>query len=52
MMTLGGEHSEHDIPASIKRVKERYSTVEIKYVFPFELSSVARFLADQVKAYL
>jgi sirohydrochlorin cobaltochelatase len=51
MMTRGGEHSEQDIPASIQRTQERHPKVRIQYVWPFELSAVARFLAEQLKGY-
>jgi sirohydrochlorin cobaltochelatase len=52
MMTRGGEHSEHDIPNAIQRVQGHHSSVEIRYIWPFDLSSIAKFLAEQVKAYL
>ena len=48
MMTRGGEHSEQDIPASIRRAQERHLDVKIKYVWPFDTLEVARFLAEQV----
>ena len=51
MMTRGGEHSEHDIPASIRRVQEHHPEVMIQYVWPFELPAVARFLAEQLEPY-
>jgi sirohydrochlorin cobaltochelatase len=51
MMTRGGEHSEHDIPASIQRVQDRHPDVKIQYVWPFDITEVARFLAEQLKRF-
>ncbi|MFW9964043.1 MAG: CbiX/SirB N-terminal domain-containing protein [Candidatus Sifarchaeia archaeon] len=48
MMTPGGEHSEVDIPGSIQRAQERHPRVTFRYAWPFELASVARFLAEQI----
>jgi sirohydrochlorin ferrochelatase len=48
MMTRGGEHSEKDIPAAVQRARQRHPGVEMTYVWPFDLSQVARFLADQI----
>ncbi len=48
MMTPGGEHSEIDIPEAIERAQERHPTISFRYVWPFELSAVASFLAEQL----
>jgi sirohydrochlorin cobaltochelatase len=48
MMTPGGEHSEIDIPKSIERAQERHLDVTFKYAWPFELTAVASFLAQQI----
>ncbi len=48
MMTPGGEHSEIDIPDSIKRAQERHPEVSFRYAWPFELIVVAKFLAEQL----
>lgn len=48
MMTPGGEHSENDIPQSIARAKERHPHVSFRYAWPFELATVASFLAEQI----
>jgi sirohydrochlorin ferrochelatase len=48
MMTRGGEHSEKDIPAAIRRARERHSGIEAIYVWPFNVSQVAQFLATQI----
>jgi sirohydrochlorin cobaltochelatase len=51
MMTRGGEHSEKDIPASVRRAQELYPDMKIQYIWPFDSSDVARFLAAQVKRF-
>lgn len=48
MMTRGGEHAEEDIPAAIKCAQERHPDIQITYVWPFEASKVAEFLAAQI----
>jgi len=48
MMTRGGEHSEEDIPVAIERARERNAGVEFRYVWPFDASQVAQFLAAQI----
>jgi sirohydrochlorin cobaltochelatase len=48
MMTRGGEHAEVDIPAAIQRGQERHPGVSFVYVWPFNVSEVARFLAAQI----
>lgn len=52
MMTPGGEHSEHDIPHAIEKVKKEHPEVTITYVWPFELQEVAEFLVEQLKGYM
>jgi sirohydrochlorin cobaltochelatase len=48
MMTPGGEHSEIDIPHSIERVTELHPHISFRYAWPFELTAVASFLAEQL----
>jgi sirohydrochlorin cobaltochelatase len=48
MMTPGGEHAAVDIPAAIRHAQDRHPEVPIAYAWPFEVSRVARFLADQM----
>ena len=48
MMTRGGEHAEVDIPGAIRRAQERHPGQTIRYVWPFEMDDVARFLAAQI----
>ena len=48
MMTRGGEHSESDIPAAVKRAEERNSGIRFTYVWPYPTADVARFLSEQI----
>lgn len=48
MMTRGGEHSEIDIPAAIRRAQDRHPGTRIDYVWPFDPAAVAEFLAAQM----
>ncbi len=48
MMTPGGGHSEIEIPALAKRARERHPDISIVYAWPFNLSKVAQFLAEQI----
>ena len=48
MMTRGGEHSEIEIPNSVKRAQERHPAVTFKYAWPLDSSEVASFLAAQI----
>jgi sirohydrochlorin cobaltochelatase len=48
MMTPGGEHSTIDIPQSIERAQESHPDVSFRYAWPFNLTAVASFLAEQI----
>lgn len=48
MVTPGGEHSEMDIPAAIRRAQERHPGNSFSYAWPFDPAAVAQFLAAQV----
>jgi len=48
MMTRGGEHSEVEIPNSVKRAQARHPAVTFKYAWPLDISAVANLLAAQV----
>lgn len=50
MLTRGGEHAEKDIPSAVEVARKRHPGVEFDYLWPFELSEVAQFLAAQVRA--
>jgi sirohydrochlorin cobaltochelatase len=52
MMTRGGEHSESDIPAAIRRLQAQYPEVLIIYIWPFEALEVGKFLAAQIKKFV
>ena len=51
MMTQGGEHSEKDIPEAIERAKKKNPTIKFSFVWPFNNSKIAAFLAEQMKEY-
>lgn len=50
MMTRGGEHAELDIPAALEAARARHPGVSFVYTWPFPVSEVARFLAEQMAA--
>jgi len=51
MLTPGGEHAEHDIPASIERARQRHPNVTFSFAWPFPPGITARFLADHVRRF-
>lgn len=48
MLTPGGVHSEVDIPRALELVRRSHPQVAIEYVWPFDLSQVARLLAAHI----
>ena len=48
MMTSGGGHSEEDIPSALAVARERHSSVEFIYSWPYPPEKVAQFLAAQI----
>ncbi len=48
MFTPGGSHSEVEIPEILDRLRPLYPEVELRYAWPFDLSTVATLLRDQV----
>ena len=52
MMTRGGEHSETDIPKAIKRTQELHPNIEIVFAWPFDVTQVAQFLANQAADFI
>jgi len=52
MMTRGGGHSEVDIPRSVQAARQRHPGIDIRYVWPLEVSDIAAFLAAQVQKHL
>ncbi|NTW89103.1 MAG: hypothetical protein HGB26_08350 [Desulfobulbaceae bacterium] len=51
MMTRGGEHSEKEIPNTIKELEKEYPQVKLVYAYPFLSKDIARFLASQVRKF-
>jgi sirohydrochlorin cobaltochelatase len=51
MMTRGGEHVEHEIPAAVGRAQSRYPAVRVEYLWPFDVAQVADFLAARIAAW-
>jgi sirohydrochlorin cobaltochelatase len=49
MMTRGGEHSEKDIPEAIDRARKKFPRIQFTYIWPFNSTKVAAFLADQIQ---
>jgi sirohydrochlorin cobaltochelatase len=52
MMTRGGGHAEHDIPAAIDRARQRHAGVEFGYAWPFDAAEVAQFLAQELARHI
>jgi sirohydrochlorin cobaltochelatase len=51
MMTKGGEHSELDISSAVRSAQKRHPSVHVVYAWPFEVATVAEFLASQVQRF-
>ena len=49
MMTRGGEHSEKDIPEAIERARKKFPNIQFSYIWTFNISKVAAFLAEQIQ---
>ena len=52
MFTPGGSHSEVEIPEILDHLRPQYPAVELRYAWPFDLSLVAKTLAQQVQRFL
>ena len=52
MMTRGGEHSEVDIPKAISMAREKYTTINIVYAWPFDSNEIASLLMKQINVHL
>ncbi len=48
MYTRGGVHSEDEIPEIVERLRRRHPRVKLRYVWPFDLKGIARFLSDEI----
>ena len=52
MLTPGGSHSEIEIPEILHRLRERHPQVAIHYAWPFDPSTIARVLNEQVQRFM
>ena len=48
MFTPGGSHAEVEIPETLEHLRKQYSSLTLRYAWPFDLNLVARMLAEQV----
>jgi sirohydrochlorin cobaltochelatase len=48
MLTPGGVHSEVEIPETLERLRACYPQIDFRYVWPIDLTLVARMLAEQL----
>ena len=51
MFTPGGSHSEIEIPEILERLRAQYPHVTLHYAWPFDLTLVAKMLAEQIKRF-
>ncbi len=49
MLTPGGHHAQSDIPRTIAAVQSRHPEAVIRYVWPYDLTAVAEFLASHLQ---
>lgn len=47
--TLGGSHSEIEIPEILDHLRLQHRTIELRYAWPFDLGHVANTLAAQIQ---
>jgi sirohydrochlorin cobaltochelatase len=52
MLTKGGGHAEVDIPAAIAKAQAAHPSVPFVYAWPYDMASVATFLAEQLTPHL
>ena len=52
MFTPGGAHSEIEIPEILHRMRAKHSQVAIQYAWPFDASTIARILNEQVQRFM
>ena len=48
MFTPGGSHAEVEIPEALAHLRKKYSSLTLRYAWPFDLNLVATMLAEQV----
>jgi sirohydrochlorin cobaltochelatase len=51
MFTPGGSHSEVEIPEILEEMRPHHPGVTLRYAWPFDLSSVADTLAEQIRRF-
>jgi len=49
MITLGGSHSENEIPEELAKVRAQHPHLRLVYAWPFDPGSLARFFADHLR---
>ena len=49
MFTPGGSHSEVEIPEILDHLRPLYTTVELRYAWPFDLQLIAKTLSEQLR---
>ncbi len=52
MMSRGGSHSEREIPEALQHMQTRHPDTPILYIWPYDVSEVAQFLASQLRSFL
>ena len=52
MFTPGGAHSEIEIPEVLHGVRARHPDVSIQYAWPFDTSTIAHILNEQVRRFM
>ena len=51
MFTPGGSHSEIEIPEILAQLRRRYTGIELRYAWPFDLHQIAETLLQQVRRF-
>jgi sirohydrochlorin cobaltochelatase len=51
MLTPGGVHSEVEIPEILTHLRRRHPHLDLRYIWPIDLTRVARLLVDQLKRF-
>ena len=49
MYTRGGVHSERELPKIVERLRRAHPDVDLRYVWPFDLTAVAGMLAAEAR---
>ena len=51
MLTPGGSHSELEIPRTLQQLRQQHPDIVLRYAWPFDLTAVARMLADHLNGF-